>query len=294
MSAEVLDGKSVALQIRAEIKEKVERFTRRTGVTPTLAAVIVGDDPASQVYVRSKRRACEKAGIASRLHALTADTSQGDLLTLVNQLNADAEVHGILIQLPLPSHMASQSVLDSVVPTKDVDAFHPENVGLLLQGRPRFQPCTPFGILHLLKRCNIDVASRHVVVVGRSDIVGKPLAAMLVQRTSELGPSVANATVTLCHSKTRNLPDITRSADVLVVAAGRPRLITGDMVQPRVVVIDVGMNRTDSGLVGDVDFKSVSKVASRITPVPGGVGPLTVAMVLENTLRAAELQLSAT
>jgi methylenetetrahydrofolate dehydrogenase (NADP+)/methenyltetrahydrofolate cyclohydrolase len=290
VTASILDGKKIALQIREEIRERVAQFTSRTGVTPTLAAVLVGNDPASRVYVKNKRRASQQAGIASRLHLLPADGALQDVLTLVGRLNADPDIHAILIQLPLPAHMAASDVLDSVHPLKDVDGLHPENVGLLFQGRPRFHPCTPFGIQHLLQRSGIEVAGKHVVIVGRSEIVGKPLAAMLMQRTSALSPSVANATVTLCHSKTRNLPVITRMADVLIVAVGHPRMVTAEMVRPGAVVIDVGINRTDGGLVGDVDFDLVVQVASHITPVPGGIGPLTVAMVLENTLRAAELQ----
>ncbi|RMF39691.1 MAG: bifunctional methylenetetrahydrofolate dehydrogenase/methenyltetrahydrofolate cyclohydrolase FolD [Planctomycetota bacterium] len=290
--AMVLDGKSTAAAIRAEIAEQVAQWKTRSGVTPTLAAVLVGDDPASQVYVRNKERACEKAGMDSRLVRLPAETTTEELLQQLDRLNQDAAVHGILVQLPLPKHIDAQSVLDRVSPNKDVDAFAAENVGLLVQGRPRFLPCTPHGVVHLLHRYGLPVQGRHVVIVGRSDIVGKPLANMLVARDCGLGQEYANATVTVCHSLSRSLADITRSADILVAAVGQPRLITADMVQPGAVVIDVGINRTDQGLVGDVDYDAVRSVASAITPVPGGVGPLTIAMLLQNTFAACRLQTS--
>lgn len=280
MTAQLLDGKSLAKQIRAELAEQVAKFKSESNVTPTLAAVLVGDDPASDVYVRNKRRDCAEVGIESVLHRLGADTTQTELLALIEKLNSDPQVHGILVQLPLPNQIDTEQVLEAIAPCKDVDAFHPENVGRLVQGRPVFLPCTPHGVVELLKRNNISTAGKHVVVVGRSDIVGKPLSIMLAQKG-------ADATVTICHSRTQDLPAVTLLADILVVAIGRPNFITADMVRPGAVVVDVGINRTDAGLVGDVDFDAVSKVAGHITPVPGGVGPLTRVMLLINTLNAA-------
>ncbi len=291
MSAIVIDGKAIANQIRAEIAADVAEFTRQASIVPCLAAILVGEDPASQVYVRNKARSCERAGIRSDLHRLDAAVSAANLLGLIQKLNSDAEVHGILVQLPLPPGIDQTRVLDAVHPLKDVDAFHPENVGLIAQGRPRFLPCTPHGVQQILHRSGIDVAGKEVVVVGRSDIVGKPLALMLAQRDSALGENAANATVTICHSRTANLAEVTRRADILVAAIGRANFITAEMVKPGAAVIDVGINRIDEGLVGDVDFDSVSAVAGHITPVPGGVGPLTVTMLLHNTLAAARFQL---
>lgn len=288
MTAQLLDGKALAAEIQAEIAARVAAFRARTGMQPLLAAVLVGDDPASQVYVRNKERGCAKVGIGSRLVRLPSATTQADLLTIVQGLNADRAVHGILVQLPLPKQIDPTAILDAVDPAKDVDCFHPDNVGRLAQGRPRFLPCTPHGCQQLLVRCGIPVAGRHVVVVGRSEIVGKPLGLMLVQKSSTLGPAGANATVTICHSQTADLPAITRSADILIAAIGKARFITAAMVQPGAVVVDVGINRTPEGLCGDVDFEAVAEIASAITPVPGGVGPLTISMLLENTLRAAE------
>ncbi len=280
MSATLLDGKALAAKIRQELAEQVTRFVEQTGVTPSLAAVLVGSDPASQVYVRNKRRDCREVGISSVLHELPDDTSQADLLGLVKQFNQDPQVHGILVQLPVPPQIDTERVLAAIHPQKDVDAFHPENVGLLVQGRPRYLPCTPHGVQQLLQRNNLALAGQHVVIVGRSDIVGKPLSIMLAQRGLD-------ATVTLCHSRTADLPAITRQADILVVAIGRPKFVTADMVRPGAVVIDVGINRTADGLVGDVDFDGVREVAGHLTPVPGGVGPLTRVMLLVNTLTAA-------
>jgi methylenetetrahydrofolate dehydrogenase (NADP+)/methenyltetrahydrofolate cyclohydrolase len=282
MTAQILDGKALARQIRGELAGEVIDFIENNGVTPTLAAVLVGDDAASQVYVRNKRRDCDEVGINSRLHRLPATTTQQELLTLIAKLNRDDEVHGILVQLPLPPQIDERAILEAVSPNKDVDAFHPENVGRMVQGQPRFLPCTPSAVQQLLLRNNIPIAGQHVVVVGRSDIVGKPLSIMLAQRGAG-----GDATVTLCHSRTPDLAAVTRQADVLVVAIGRAQFVTGEMVRPGSTVIDVGINRTDSGLVGDVDFDSVAKVAGRITPVPGGVGPLTRVMLLVNTLAAA-------
>lgn len=290
VTAKILDGKSMAQRIRAEIAEQVAALRQEKGVIPKLVAVLVGDDPASQVYVRSKGRACEKAGIDSETHQLPEATTENELLDLVARLNADDSVNGILIQLPLPSQINEQRVLDAVDPSKDVDAFHPENVGRMSQGRPRFLPCTPHGVQQLLHRYEIPTAGKHVVVIGRSEIVGKPLCSMLAQKDSGMGPSAANATVTICHSRTQDLPSITKTADILIAAIGRAKLVTADMVKPGAVVVDVGINRTEEGLVGDVDFEQVAEVASYITPVPGGVGPLTIAMVLQNTLTACAQQ----
>lgn len=289
MTAKILDGKAISKEIQAEIKTETASFIEESGVTPTLAAVLVGEDPASQVYVRNKERACKRAGINSQLHRMSADSTTEQVLAKVESLNADANVHGILVQLPLPDQVDSLLVLDAVDWRKDVDAFHPTNVGLISQGRPRFLPCTPHGIVQMLFRCGIEAAGKSVCVVGRSDIVGKPMALMLVQRSSALGSQMANATVTLCHSRTPDLPSVTRQADILIAAVGRANFISADMVKPGAVIVDVGINRTDDGLVGDVDFDSVSEVASHITPVPGGVGPLTVTMLLRNTLEAARL-----
>ena len=290
MTAQVLDGKLTAEQLRSEIAAEVQRWCAAGNPVPTLAAVLVGDDPASQVYVRNKEKACEKVGMHSRLIRFPTETTTANLLQLLSELNEDITVNGILVQLPLPPQIDSQKVLDSVSPLKDVDAFAPENVGLLVQGRPRFLPCTPHGVMQILARYGYTVAGKHVVVVGRSDIVGKPLANMLLQRDIGLGRDYANATVTVCHSQSTNLASLTLNADILVAAVGRPRLITAEMVKTGAVVIDVGINREDDKLVGDVDFNAVARVASAITPVPGGIGPLTIAMLLRNTLTAAKLQ----
>ena len=284
LTAKIIDGKAVAARLREELATEVAAFIQQTSVTPHLAAVLVGADPASAIYVRNKQRACEKAGIKSTLHKLSAETTQDALLSLVQRLNDDADVHGILVQLPLPKQIDETAILDAVVSAKDVDAFHPANVGLIVQGRPRFLPCTPAGIQQLLIDSGTIVAGSHVVVLGRSEIVGKPMALLLMQK----GPA-ANATVTVCHSRTQNLADITRTADILIAAIGSAKFVTADMVKPGAVVIDVGTNRVDDKLVGDVDFGPVSGIASAITPVPGGVGPMTIAMLLRNTLTAARL-----
>ena len=283
MSVRILDGRKLAQEIRSELAEEVVEFIQNNGVVPCLAAVLVGNDAASEVYVRNKRRACEAVGIESQLHRLDANSSSEELLRLVAKLNKDVEVHGILAQLPLPPQIDTARVLLAVNPAKDVDAFHPENVGRLVQGRPRFLPCTPQGVQQLLVRSGIEVAGKHVVILGRSDIVGRPLSIMLSQRAPG-----ADATVTLCHSRTRDLASVTRLADILIVAIGRPKFVTADMVKPGAVVVDVGINRTEEGVVGDVDFAAVRDVAAAITPVPGGVGPLTIAMLLRNTLAAAQ------
>ncbi len=289
MTAAILDGKKIADEIRSEIATEVTQFRATTGVQPCLATVLVGEDPASAVYVRNKKKACENAGMLGVHHGLAATASQSELLDIVHQLNDDPSVHGILVQLPLPKQIDEQAILDAVHPLKDVDCFHPHNVGLLAQGRPRFLPCTPYGVQQVLHRSGVSVAGKHVVIVGRSEIVGKPLAMLLVQKNSTLGPSAANATVTVCHSRTTNLAAITRSADILVAAIGQPQFIKVEMVRPGAAVVDVGINRIESGLVGDVDYAAVREVASHITPVPGGVGPLTVTMLLANTLIAARL-----
>ena len=282
MSAKILDGKKLAAEIQQELAEEVAEFVGSGNAVPKLAAVLVGDDPASEVYVRNKQRACQQVAIESELYRLAGDVSQDDVLHLLTKLNQDESVHGVLVQLPLPATVDTEVILRSVWPSKDVDAFHPENVGRIVQGIPRFLPCTPQGIQELLLRNGIETAGRHVVVLGRSDIVGRPMANMLSNRG--VG---GDATVTLCHSKTKDLPEMTRQADLLIVAIGRPRFVTAEMVKRDAAVIDVGINRTADGLVGDVDFDSVCEVASAITPVPGGVGPLTVAMLLRNTLFAA-------
>ena len=286
MTATILDGKKMAQEIRADIADEVAQFTEKTGVTPCLAAVLVGDDPASQVYVRSKERACEKAGMKSRLIRLPAETTNEELLKLVNELNDDKSVHGILVQLPLPEGLDEAKILDAIDPLKDVDAFHPENVGRIMQNRPRFLPCTPYGIQQILSRSGIETAGANVVVVGRSDLVGKPIAVMLMQKGA-----MANATVTVAHSRTKDLAALCRTADILIVAIGVAKFVTADMVKPGATVIDVGINRTDDGLVGDVDYEPLLEVAGAITPVPGGVGQLTVTMLLKNTLEAAQLQM---
>lgn len=286
----LLDGKVIGNAIQKEIKQQVDEVITQFGRQPCLAVVLVGGDPASQVYVAHKEKGCAKVGLASQRHFLPEETTTAELLALVRQLNADPAVTGILVQLPLPRQIDGTAVLDAIDWRKDVDAFHPTNVGLLSQGRPRFLPCTPFGILQVLYRSGIKVAGKRVVVIGRSDIVGKPIASMLVQRSGPFGPDYANATVTICHSQTPNLPEVTRTGDILIAAIGQPKFVTAEMVKPGAVVIDVGINRLESGLVGDVDYPGLLPVVSAITPVPGGIGPLTVTMLLHNTLLAARLQ----
>ena len=279
--ANIIDGKKLAADIRAEVAEETAKVIQEKGITPCLAAVLVGEDPASQVYVRNKHRACEKAGMASQQHKLPVETTQEELMQLVEQLNSDPAVHGILVQLPLPEQINTEVILRAIAPEKDVDAFHPENVGLMVQGQPRFLPCTPHGVLQMLRRNNIKTAGKKVVVVGRSDIVGKPLAVMLAQRGWD-------ATVTIAHSRTEDLPATCREADILIAAVGRPKFIEAGWIKPGATVIDVGINRTEEGLVGDVDYAPAAEVAEWITPVPGGVGPMTIAMLLHNTLSAAK------
>ena len=278
--ANIIDGKAISALIREEIALEVKEYNNKTGKLPGLAVVIVGDNPASQVYVRNKKKACELVGFNSWVYELPESTTQDELDSLVDKLNDDDEVHGILVQLPLPKHLDEEHVILKIKPEKDVDAFHPYNVGRITSGNPKFLPCTPAGIMELLKRSNIEISGKECVVIGRSNIVGKPMALLLLAE---------NGTVTVCHSRTRDLKEICRRADVLVVAIGRADFITADMVKEGAVVIDVGMNRNAEGkLTGDVDFKSVSEVASYITPVPGGVGPMTITMLLKNTLIAAK------
>jgi methylenetetrahydrofolate dehydrogenase (NADP+)/methenyltetrahydrofolate cyclohydrolase len=288
MTAALLDGKQLAQTMQAEIAAEVQAFVARHGVRPGLAAVLVGDNPASHIYVRNKRRVCEKVGMTSWLHELPASTTQDDLLALVHRLNSDPAVHGILVQLPLPPQIYEPAVVDAVSPHKDVDGFGPVSLGLLAAGRPRFLACTPLGVQQLLVRNGVEVAGTHVVIVGRSNIVGKPLALLLMQKAKG-----ADATVTVCHSRTPNVGAVTRQADILVVAIGKANYLKADMVKPGAVVVDVGMNRLpDGALAGDVDFARVKEVASAITPVPGGVGPMTITMLLHNTLAAARLQVA--
>jgi methylenetetrahydrofolate dehydrogenase (NADP+)/methenyltetrahydrofolate cyclohydrolase len=279
-SARLLDGKQLAATLQAEIAREVAALVQSHGVKPGLAAVLIGENPASQSYVRGKRRACENVGMASWLHELPVSVSQGSVLQLVAQLNADPAVHGILIQLPLPPQLDEATLIRSVSPDKDVDGFHPENYGLLAAAHPRFVPCTPLGIHRLLTQNGIPLSGAHVVVLGRSNIVGKPLALLLMQKGID-------ATVTVCHSRSRQLADLTRQADVIVAAIGQTHFLKANMVRPGVVVVDVGMNRLNGKPTGDVDFDAVREVASAITPVPGGVGPLTITMLLHNTLQAA-------
>lgn len=285
MAARILDGKKLAETIRGEIAVEVAAFAKETGGRPGLAAVLVGDNSASQVYVRNKRKACEQVGIDSSLHELPAETSQAQLLKLIDQLNADPKASGILVQLPLPKQITESAIIRAVSPLKDVDGFGPESLGLLTTGEPRYLPCTPLGVQQMLLRNDVAIEGRHVVIVGRSNIVGKPLALILMQKAAG-----ANATVTVCHSKSRNLAELSRQADIVVVAMGVARFLKADMIRPGAVVVDVGINRGDDGkLVGDVDYEPVAQVASAITPVPGGVGPMTIAMLLHNTLAAAKL-----
>jgi methylenetetrahydrofolate dehydrogenase (NADP+)/methenyltetrahydrofolate cyclohydrolase len=281
MAADIIDGKAIAKEVRAEVAAEAEELASG-GTTPGLATVLVGEDPPSQVYVAAKRKACAEAGIRAWDHDLEASTSQDDLLRLIDDLNENPEVHGILVQLPLPGHIDETTVVEAVSPRKDADGFHPYNLGRLLAGQPMVSPATPAGIQQLLVRSGVDLSGADVVVVGRSNIVGKPLAAMLMQKGTG-----ANATVTVCHTATRDLVEHTRRADVLVAAIGRPRTITGPMVRPGAAVIDVGVNRTADGLVGDVDFDAAREVAAAITPVPGGVGPMTIAMLLKNVVSLA-------
>lgn len=287
MPANKIDGQAIGAAMRKEIAEAVTRHLAAGGRQPGLAAVLVGDNPASEVYVRNKRKACEDAGMASWLHRLPAAATQQQLLNLVNRLNTDLAVSGILVQLPLPKQMDEAAVIRTLSPAKDVDCFHPENVGLLATGHPRFLPCTPFGVQQMLARSGISTAGKRVVIVGRSNIVGKPLALILMQKPSAAFPEAGDATVTVAHSRSADLPAIARSADILIAAVGVPRFVTGEMVKPGAAVIDVGINSVAGKLVGDVDEASVTPVAGWLSPVPKGVGPMTITMLLHNTLRAA-------
>jgi methylenetetrahydrofolate dehydrogenase (NADP+) / methenyltetrahydrofolate cyclohydrolase len=281
-TAKVLDGKALAARIRADLAVEAQRLAAR-GVTPGLAVVMVGDNPASAVYVRNKTKACQEVGFRAFDHHLPATTSQSELLALVARLNADVDVDGILVQLPLPAGLDARPVLLSIDPRKDVDGFHPDNLGRLLMGEPRFIACTPFGVMKLIEEAGLALAGTDAVIIGRSNIVGKPMAALLI---------AADATVTVCHSKTRDLPAVVRRADLVIAAVGRAELVKGDWLKPGAIVIDVGMNRkADGKLVGDVDYSSASAVAGALTPVPGGVGPMTIAMLLSNTLTSARMRI---
>ncbi len=281
---EIIDGKKISAQIRGSIKEETARFIAETGVTPGLAVILVGSDPASQIYVRNKKKACEEVGFKSFEYLMPESATEEELKELVNKLNHTSEVHGILCQLPLPKHISEKAVIESISPMKDVDAFHPVNVGRIMTGDYNFLPCTPAGIMELIKSTGVEIAGKKCVVVGRSNIVGKPMAMLLLH---------ANGTVTMCHSKTKDLKKECLEADILVVATGKAKMIKADMVKTGAVVIDVGMDRDENGkLCGDVDFEEVSKVAGYITPVPGGVGPMTIAMLMRNTYTAAKIAAS--
>jgi len=276
--ARIIDGKAIAEEIRAEFVEEVKKIQSEKGITPGLAVILVGQDPASKTYVRNKERACQNVGIYSEVHRLPEETSQDEVLGLIRKLNQDPKIHGILVQLPLPEHIDETACINAIVPEKDVDGFHPINVGKLMIGEKCFVPCTPAGVIELLDRVGVELKGKEACVVGRSNIVGKPVSLLLLQR---------HATVTICHSRTRNLGEVTRRADVLVVAVGKPEMIKGDMVKEGAVVIDVGVNSVDGKLVGDVEFATAFERASAITPVPGGVGPMTITMLLKNTIQAA-------
>jgi methylenetetrahydrofolate dehydrogenase (NADP+) / methenyltetrahydrofolate cyclohydrolase len=287
--AKIIDGKAIALELQEEMKSKVEKL-KSEGVVPGLTAILVGDDPASNIYVNNKERACERVGIYSDVRRLPATTSEDELLALIDEMNNSDKIHGILVQLPLPDQIDEQKVLLRIDPDKDVDGFHPVNVGKMVVGQPGFLPCTPHGCKVLLERSGVETKGKHLVMLGRSNIVGKPLANIMVQKDEG-----ANSVVTICHTAADDISYYTKQADILVVAAGRPNVVTADMVKDGVVVIDVGMNRikddtrkSGSRFVGDVDFDAVSKKASAITPVPGGVGPMTITMLLHNTIHSAE------
>lgn len=281
MSARVLNGKELATKIKGELKQTVEEIKKKN-IHPGLAVVIVGNDPASRVYVNSKKKACEEIGIASFEYALDENTKEEELIELIKKLNNDDKVSGILVQLPLPKHIDEEKIILAIDSSKDVDAFHPENVGRLMTGNPQFLPCTPAGVMELIKESGIEIAGKECVIVGRSNIVGKPQAMLLLAE---------HGTVTICHSRTKNLEEVIKRADILVAAVGRPEMIKGSSLKPGAVVIDVGINRLeDKKIVGDVEFESCSEVASAITPVPGGVGPMTIAMLMKNTVKAAIAQ----
>lgn len=279
--AKIIDGKAVSAEVRAKVALEVEELVQR-GVQPGLAVVIVGDDPASRTYVNNKKKACAQVGIYSEEYALPSTTTQQELMDLVKMLNNKKEINGILVQSPLPDGLDEEAVVEAIDPEKDVDAFHPSNVGRIMIGNFHFLPCTPAGVIELLHSQDIEIAGKNCVVIGRSNIVGKPMAMLLLHN---------NGTVTICHSRTKNLAEICKNADILVAAVGKPKFVTADMVKPGAVVIDVGMDRDENGkLCGDVDFTDVEKIASYITPVPGGVGPMTIAMLLKNTIAAAKRQ----
>ena len=273
----LIDGKKVSGQIRNRLAEELQELKKKTGKTPGLATVLVGDDPASAVYIRNKNKICGELGFQSFEQKLSANTSEEKLLQLVRELNSNKDIHGILVQLPLPDQIDSEKILQAIDPKKDVDGFHPVNVGKLVVGNALLTPCTPTGIIELIDHYDIEISGKHAVIIGRSNIVGKPVSMLLLQR---------NATITICHSRTQDLEEITRSADIIVAAVGRANFVTEEMVSEGTVVIDVGINRVDGKLTGDVDFEPVSKKASHITPVPGGVGPMTIALLMENTLKA--------
>jgi methylenetetrahydrofolate dehydrogenase (NADP+)/methenyltetrahydrofolate cyclohydrolase len=280
VAAQLIDGKALSQAVRDKIAQEAAALLARTGVKPGLAAILVGDDPASHLYVKNKQKACEAVGIYVADHKLPASTTQPDLLALIEKVNQDPRIHGILVQLPLPKQIDSKVVLNAVSPAKDADGFHPYNMGRLVEGSPLFEACTPKGVIKMIESTGIGIEGKRAVVVGRSNIVGKPVALMLLHR---------HATVTVCHSKTKDLPAVCREAEILVVAIGRPKFVTEDMVRDGAVVVDVGVNRTPDGkFVGDVDFDAVSRKAAWISPVPGGVGPMTIAMLLQNTLESAQ------
>ena len=283
--AEIIDGKLVSAKIRAEVAKEVEEFKAKTGITPGLAVILVGEDPASTVYVRNKHKACVESGMNSYQIKLPKETTEEELLNKIDELNADDNVHGILVQLPLPKHISEEKVINKISPKKDVDAFSEENVGKIMIGRYDFLPCTPAGVMELLRHYNVEISGKECVVVGRSNIVGKPMSLLLLAE---------NGTVTTCHSRTKDLAFHTKRADILVVAIGRPNFISADMIKPGAVVIDVGINRGEDGkLCGDVDYKNAFDIASKITPVPGGVGPMTISILMKNTLIAAKKMVNA-
>lgn len=275
----IIDGRSISNKIREELKVEIDNLKATKGITPGLAVIIVGDNPASRTYVNSKHKACEKIGVYSEVHNLDENVSEETLLSKIEQLNNDDKINGILVQLPLPKHINEKLVLEKIHPSKDVDGFHPISVGSMVVGNDSFLPCTPHGIIKLLEYSNIEIEGKNAVVIGRSNIVGKPIAMLLLEK---------NATVTIAHSKTRNLKEVTKNADILIAAVGRPKFVTADMVKEGAVVIDVGINRIEEGLVGDVDYINVKDIAGHITPVPGGVGPMTITMLLYNTVKSAK------
>ena len=295
MSAEIIDGKQVAAEIRLELAKELAQLKADSGIVPGLAVILLGEDPASKSYVSAKEKACAEIGIYSDDNRLPAETSEAELLALIEQLNQDDRIHGILVQLPLPRHINEAAVINAISPEKDVDGFHPVNLGRMMIGEKSFLPCTPHGVLQLLQRKNVPIAGAEVVIVGRSNIVGKPLANIMMQK-SDMG----NATVTVCHTRSRDLGAHTRKADILIAAAGRPNTISADMVREGAVIIDVGVNRVEDPsakrgyrLVGDVDYEAVKEKAAMITPVPGGVGPMTITMLLHNTVQAAKAKATA-